>query len=189
MRRLLITLLLSVAAFALCMAQPATMDGDWKMLPERSSEIDLYSTVALRITHSGDLVTVVQNWGGARGFRDSVTLPSGGTTVTVPVRDRVWPTNVFMGVSMQPGKTKAVSARTEQNGRVLYINERYSLLVSQGMLPYTVENVFTLSADGSTLTWRIRAADASEGVRAHVHFCTDECPHGLCHAYDRQLGN
>ncbi len=155
MRRLLITLLLSVAAFALCMAQPATMDGDWKMLPEKSSEIDLYSTVALRITHSGDLVTVVQNWGGARGFRDSVTLPSGGATVTVPVRDRVWPTNVFMGVSMQPGKTKAVSARTEQNGRVLYINERYSVLVSQGMLPYTVENVFTLSADGGTLTWRI----------------------------------
>jgi len=176
MRTLLLHFMIGVLALSVSNAQPSSMNGDWKLLPEKSSEIDLYATVALHIVRTGDMVTLVQNWGGAKGFCDSVTLKIGGPAVTMPVRDRVWPTNVFMGVSMQPGSVKELSARTDREGRELRITERYPLSVSQGPLQFTAENVFTLSADNGTLTWKIERPTRPRGaaptytfVRADAH--------------------
>jgi hypothetical protein len=155
MRVLVLCFMFIGLAASIGLAQTAPMDGDWKMLPEKSSEIDLFGTVKLRIEHSANLVTVVRTWGGRRGFRDSVTLAVNGPAIRVPVESRIWATNVFMGASMQPGTEREISARSERDGKVLRISERYPLRVSQGPLQYVAENVFALSDDNSTLTWRI----------------------------------
>ncbi len=152
---MLLAILVFICATSICIAQSPQFEGEWKMLPERSSEIDLYSSVALRIGLTPDRVTLVQTWGGTRGFRDSVTLVLGAAPIKVPVTDRVWPTNVFMGVSMQPGSAREVSARIDKKTGTLHITERYPVRVSQGELTMQAENVFTLSEDAKTLTWRI----------------------------------
>jgi hypothetical protein len=169
--------LLSILTILACPALKggAGLEGDWKMLPEKSSEIGLYRTVDLHIEQTGGRVIVVQQWGGARGFRDSLSLPLDGSVVRIPVNDRIWPTNVFMGVAMQPGTQREVHASSSGPG-ALRITERYPLHVSQGVVQVPVENQFTLSADSTTLTWRVvrpsrpaAAAPTYTFVRANIH--------------------
>jgi hypothetical protein len=170
-----VNILLVLLTTTLCEAQTATFDGDWRMLPEKSSEIGLYSSVALHIVRSGSQVTVVQNWGGARGFRDSVSLPLDGSVVKVPVNNRVWPTNVFMGVALQPGTTRELTARLESEN-TLRITEKYPLNTSQGTIQATVVNVFAISSDNAALTWRVERPTRATSVtptytfaRANLH--------------------
>ena len=174
--------LFSFLAISFCSAQTGPglkagggLEGDWKMLPEKSSEIGLYTTVGLHIEQTNGRVVVVQQWGGVRGFRDSLSLPLDGSVVRIPVTDRVWPTNVFMGVAMQPGTQREVQATSGGPG-TLRITEKYPLRVSQGVVQVPVENQFTLSADNTTLTWRVvrpsrsaAAAPTYTFVRANIH--------------------
>ena len=140
--------------FLTAAAHAAGLEGEWKMVPEKSSAIELYNTVALSITLADNAVTIRQTWGGGRAFRDTVTLPIDGRVHTATVRDRVWPTNVFMGVRMKPGSTRALSARWETKGEVLVVTETYPLLVSQGERSLTTEHRFMLSEQGTVLTWK-----------------------------------
>lgn len=135
-------------------AMAAGIDGEWKLLPEKSSEIALYTTVALKITLTENNVTIQQTWGGGRAFRDTVTLPVDGKKHTLTVRDRVWPTNVFMGVRLKPGSTRELAARWEKKGEVLVVTETYPLLVSQGERTLTTEHRFTLTENGTQLQWQ-----------------------------------
>ncbi len=150
-------LLAAAAVAAMVLATPACaagLDGDWKMVPEKSSGIELYNTVALAITLTDNVVTIRQTWGGGRAFRDTVTLPIDGKVHTAAVRDRVWPTNVFMGVRMKPGSVRELSATWEKKGEVLVVTEKYPLLVSQGERSLTTEHRFVLSEHGAVLTWK-----------------------------------
>ena len=149
----------STVLMLLCAAMPgvalaAGIDGEWKLVPEKSSEISLYNTVALKVTLTDNTVTILQTWGGTRAFRDTVTLPVDGKKYTTTVRDRVWPTNVFMGVRVKSGATRELSATWEKKGEVLVVTETVPLLVSQGERSLTTEHRFTLSENGSMLTWK-----------------------------------
>lgn len=157
------TLFLHTTLLLLCLFSPALraqtapgLEGEWKMVPERSSEIGLFTTVSLNIASSKDSITVIQQWGGARAYRDTITLATNGSVHRVPVRDRVWPTNVFMGVQLRPGSTRELTARKGHDGAALVITERYPLLVSQGGMTLETEHRFELSENNSVLTWRLR---------------------------------
>jgi hypothetical protein len=99
-----------------------------------------------------------------------MTLTSDGKVHRVPVRDRVWPSNVFMGVSLQPGSMRELSAREERSGAVLVINEKYPLLVSQGTMTLETEHRFELSENNTVLTWRLRRPTRPEGATATYTF-------------------
>lgn len=156
MKRILCSVLVAAVAMMLLVSSvyAAGIDGEWKMLREKSSGIELYNTVALKIGLAGNAVTIQQTWGGGRAFRDTVTLPVDGKVHTAAVRDRVWPTNVFMGVRLKPGSTRELSARWEKKGETLVVTEKYPLLVSQGERSLTTEHWFTLSENGTILTWK-----------------------------------
>lgn len=161
--RSLTALCLLLAAISIP-AAGAGIDGSWKLMPERSSTIDLYGTVALQITAAGPTVTIIQTWGGGRSFRDSVTLPVNGTAVKTTVLDRVWPTNVFMGVRAATGGTRELSARWEKKDEVLVVTEKLPLLVSQGERSLTTVHRFALSGEGTVLTWTLTRPTRPSGA-------------------------
>ena len=95
------------------------MNGKWIIIPEKSSGIGLYRTLSIDIQHSGNLVNIIQTWGPKnRRFIDTLTLLTSGEANKLQVKDRVFPTNVFMGLSMIEGEDRTIQARWEENGNM-----------------------------------------------------------------------
>ncbi|HVU35633.1 MAG TPA: GxGYxYP domain-containing protein [Opitutaceae bacterium] len=139
------------------------LNGRWTILPEKSSAIELYDTLALDISRHGDDVTIQQTWGGDRGLHVTYALKTGGVDNLVPVTDRVWPTNVFMGVSMDTHVPEHINARWSADGRQLTLDCRYTVLASQGARELRSQETYTLSPYGDELTLTI-ARPVREGA-------------------------
>lgn len=143
---------------------PPDFNGKWTLLPEKSSPIELYETVALEISQHGDDVTILQTWGrGDLALPVKLALKTGGADNTVPVTNRVWPTNVFMGVSMDTKTPEHVTARWSADGRQLDLARHYTVLASQGSTVLESHDTYALSPYGDELTLTV-ARPVREGA-------------------------
>ena len=111
-------------------AETKGLDGKWEMVKEKSTDIDLYGTLAVEIRTQGSNLTLIRTWGSGRSYRDSVTLPAGGTAVSLPVTNRVFPSNVFMGFMMPVGTVREIKAFRDGD-REIRLEERFRLRGSQ----------------------------------------------------------
>jgi hypothetical protein len=149
----------------------AAFDGEWSLLPHKSSQVDLFQTLSLRIARDGAKVTIEQLWGrGQYAVRKAMTLTTGGTVNEVPVTDRVWPTQPFMGVSMQVGSNERVTARWSADGRTLVVERRYTVLVSQGPQELSDTETYALGAGDDLLTLDVVRPTRGEGSPLHYAF-------------------
>ncbi len=146
---LLLFLMIPVLAFA---QKPKGIEGIWKLIPDQSTEIPLFNTLKVTIKKESGRVLLTQKWGAGRSHIENLDLKTNGSVNEVPVTNRVWPTNVFMGLSMATGSKEQVRARWENSGKTLKLNERYKLLSSQGEKEIKSESIYALSEDGNTLT-------------------------------------
>jgi len=147
---------------ALCFSQgDPQFDGQWTLIPEKSSEIGLYNTLSLEIRQKGTTVILTQKWGTSRSFEERLTLKTGGKSNRVPVTNRVFPTNVFMGLSQPVGDSREIIARWEENGSVLRLEERSPIRASQGRAPLLTIHTFELSADKERLVYTVKRSTAS----------------------------
>ncbi len=147
---------LVVLITALGFSAPAipSFDGSWEAMRDKSTEIDLYGTLALRISTTPTQFTLVRQFGTSRRFVDSLVLPVDGSPVRVPVTDRVFPTNVFMGLSMPVGSRRTV--RLTASGGAMEVTEEHMVRGSQGEIPVTAVHRLSLSENGELLTYEIR---------------------------------
>ena len=150
-------LLLGVLLFpAIVIAQnQAGLSGHWEVVPDKSTEIPLYGTLSITIEQSGKNVSIVQQWGESRRHIEKMDLKTGGSVNKIPVGDRVWPTNVFMGLSKIPGSYEQMKAYWKDPGNVLEVHEQYDLKSSQGNTRITAQNTYAVSDGGQTLTLTI----------------------------------
>lgn len=155
---LFLFLLLPAFAFA---QKPQGIEGVWKLIPDQSTEIPLYSTLTVTIKKEDGRVLLTQKWGSDRSHIENLDLKTNGSVNEVPVKNRVWPTNVFMGLSMATGSNEQVRARWENDGKTLKLNERYKLQSSQGEKEIRSESEYTLSNDGENLTITITRSTLS----------------------------
>jgi len=128
-------LLLTIAPSGTALRAESPFNGAWELIPAKSTEIDLYGTLSLRLEVREADLTLVQRWGGRRSFTDSLVLPTDGTAATVAVVNRVFPSNVFMGLSMKVGEERTLRARWDEERTLLTIEEEFSLRGSQGLIP------------------------------------------------------
>lgn len=135
----------------------------WMLIPQMSHEIGLYGTLSIDIRHQSSSITIVQKWGTSRFFIDSLALKLGGVVNTVTIRDRVWPTNVFMGLSMPVSGTRQIKAVWEKEGKVLKLEESYSIRGSQGVRPISCIHTYELSEDKEILTYTIIRSSRTTG--------------------------
>lgn len=156
----IITLMLLHSPLALAQKK-ADLSGVWELLPDKSTEIDLYSALAVKISQAGNTVIVVRKYGTSRSFTDSLVLEPGGKSLTVPIEDRVFPTNVFMGLSMTVGSGRQVRAWWE--GESLKLKEEFSLRGSQGATPVTVMNTFSLKNEKDILVYTVDRSTRTSG--------------------------
>jgi len=146
-------------------------DGKWTFLPLKSSQVDLFGTVALEIRRDGGKVTLHHTWGvGQYAVERSMTLTTDGAVNEVPVTDRVWPAQPFMGVSMKVGSRQRVTARWSDDGRTLVVERRYTVLVSQGEREERATETYALGAGEDQLTLDVTRPTRPDGPPLHYAF-------------------
>ncbi len=166
---LLLPLLFLMAGQAQCRDKPG-ISGKWKLIPASSSKtlIYHYRTVSLRIRNEGPKVKIVLKWGTHLAKIDSMLLSTDGRGNEVAVKSRVWPTNIYMDVSMIPGSKKKVTARWVEKNRVLEVNSTYPVIVSQGRTEIHTTSTYALSQDGKNLTMTIRRSSRPDAPLKYV---------------------
>jgi hypothetical protein len=144
------------------LAADSTLVGSWKLIPEKSTDIDLYSTLSIDIRNDGPRLIVIRTWGAGRSFRDSLSLTVGGEVNRVPVARRVFPSNVFMGLSMVTGSTREIKAyRTGE--KEIRLEETFPLRGSQGQTKVTATHLFTLVPERNRLAYEIKRSTRTSG--------------------------
>jgi len=142
----------------------AGINGRWTLLPEKSSEIGLYPTLSIEIRDASPRsATIIQTWGTSRFFKDSMTVRIGGAVNKIPVDNRVWPTNVFMGASMAVGTDREIKAEWVGKGKILRLEERYTLRTSQGPTRVSATHTYEVSDSGELLTYTVVRSTRTSG--------------------------
>ncbi len=129
--------------------------GKWTLLPDKSSSIGLYKSLNVEIQQKGDKLTIIQQWGRGRSYTDTLMIQVNGKGKTIPVTNRVFPTNVFMGLSMPVGTSKKVKAEWEGENNVLRVIEKYQIHGSQGFAPIIDTHMYQLSKTKELLEYSI----------------------------------
>ena len=106
----LVFLLATAALVGPTLQAKSPLDGSWELIPAKSTEIDLYGTLSLRLAIDNESVMLVPRWGDRRSFTDSLVLPTSGAPTKVRIQNRVFPSNVFMGLSMPVGQERTLRA-------------------------------------------------------------------------------
>jgi hypothetical protein len=132
------------------------ISGIWTLIPDKSEDIDLYNTLTLEIQKNGDSLLLIQTWGGRRSHRDSLNLRTGGVVNQIPVASRIFPSNVFMGVSARVGSVRRIQAVWSEDKNSLFLQEVCPVRGSQGPRDLHIVHSYTLSEDGAVLTYRIQ---------------------------------
>ncbi len=148
--------------FAITQSNPE-FTGKWILIPEKSSEIGLYGTLSIDIQQTDTSVTIIQKWGTSRSFSDTLNLKTNGQFQKVPIKDRVFPTNVFMGLSMPVGKSRQIKAMWENYGSILKIEQKYNIRSSQGNTPIHSIHTYELSPDKEILIYKIKRSTRKSG--------------------------
>ncbi|MEO9143984.1 MAG: GxGYxYP domain-containing protein [Ginsengibacter sp.] len=131
------------------------LQGKWTLIPDESAPLSYYNTINLDIQQSNASLTIVQKWESKFPKIDSVQMSTNGEVNKIPINNRVWPYQVFMGVSMIPGSEKEVTAKWVAKDSILQVEESYPVLISQGKANIHGVRTYTLSNDGQKLTLNI----------------------------------
>ncbi len=146
MKRLLLLILLSPCSWAFSQDIPFT--GTWELLKGKSTTIDLFATLEIDLLQTGKEICLTRRWGrGAQSYTDSLPVRMNGSGESVIIESRLFPTNVFMGISAQTGERKKLSSKYDKADYTLTLSEKIPVLVSQGKSE--VENIHLLKYDPS----------------------------------------
>lgn len=132
------------------------LSGEWQLIPDESTEVTFYQTISMKVDVSPTTVTLVRKWVATFSKVDSFTVTTDGQINKVPVTNRVWPADVFMGVSMIPGSEKSVTAQWVEKNKTLKVDESYPVLVSQGQTEIHTTTLYTLSDNGQLLSVNVQ---------------------------------
>jgi hypothetical protein len=136
MKRSALTLIsvLLLPLFAASQGNPG-FNGKWSLIPQESHDIGLFANLSIDFQQGPSSVTLIHKWGSGRSYTDSLSLQTGGAVTTMKIRDRVWPANVFMGLSRPVGGKREFKAMWGGGGKTLTVTESYSIQGSQGLSP------------------------------------------------------
>ena len=108
---------------------PADFNGKWKLIADTSIStlIDLYEKLSIGITVNNSNLTMIQKWGEEGiAFKDTLHLKTDGSSIDIPIHNRVFPTHPFMGLKMPVGEKRTMKAYWD--GGILKIDETFNVL-------------------------------------------------------------
>ncbi len=159
------TLFIVLMATGMLRAQEAqTLQGKWTIIPHKSANIDLWGALSLEIDAGPERVNLIQHWGHPnRRFSDTLNLVVGEVT-KVPITDRVFTTNVFMGLSMPVGENRKIEAEWIKEGSVLQLTEHAPVLGSQGKTEITNVHTYSVTKEPGIISYRIERSTRPEPI-------------------------
>ncbi|HDL19358.1 MAG TPA: hypothetical protein ENH29_09910 [Bacteroidetes bacterium] len=159
----LVSLVLTVWVSFSFAQERSSLFGKWELIPDKSSEISLYRTLSVDLQKVGQKLTLIEKWGSKRSFSDTLHFKTDGKVYQNSIKNRVWPTNVFMGISQAVGEKRKVTANWMKNGEVLTIHIAYPVLASQGKVNLTEKHIFQWNKTDDLLTCSIERSTRKSG--------------------------
>jgi len=144
-----------ILLLALFSCSPAPdMSGVWIVDKERSSDIEPWRNIHLRITAEPDQVSIGRLLNPRRYTRhDSVTFPTDQTQIELPMEASAkWLESPHLGVFLDGNTGQQIRANWEEQGRELNVQHLMTVLTSQGASTVEILRHYVLSPDGSELT-------------------------------------
>jgi hypothetical protein len=138
------------------------LTGSWSLISHESTEIDLYNNLQVDLDIDDDILTVVQLWGRGRSYADTISLSLEGDETRDLIHHRVFPTNVFMGLSMPVGQDRTLKARWLEPGRAIQVDETFQVRGSQGLTPLEVTHTYRLAENDETLFYELSRSTRPE---------------------------
>lgn len=135
----------------------ASWEGRWVLIPEQSSALDVFDTVSLEFRDvSADRVVVTERWGSQRSVTEVLDLRLGGAVNQVPIGEKAFSGNVFMGVRRDVEAKRAITARWTGAFTELELKEALPIRSQQGRRVLDGRATMALNADGTVLTWTVQ---------------------------------
>ncbi|MDD4644747.1 MAG: GxGYxYP family putative glycoside hydrolase [Bacteroidales bacterium] len=154
MKKLFLYILM--CSFTGVFAQDLPFTGTWELVKASSTEIDLYSTMEVNLNQKGKEINLQRTWvAGRETFKDSMCVKINGSGEKVTINSRLFPTNVFMGISAMVGEQTKLSSKYDKKANVLEITEKIPILVSQGKKEMVHTHTLTYNPDNDILTYVI----------------------------------
>jgi hypothetical protein len=154
-------LLLVLFSSTILFSQEINFNGKWTMMREKSTDIDSYQALSIEFSIKKDEITIYQEWGHKK-FEEKMSLKTNGKIHNIEIKNRIFPSNIFMGLKMPIGEKKEVTAVWENNN-VLKIKEKYDIICSQGTKTLIVTHIYELSEDKNAMTYKIQRSTRDEG--------------------------
>ncbi len=151
-------------------SEPATILGKWSLIPHKSTEIDLYGTLELTIEGTGNHLKLIQKFGGRRSYSDTVSFKTNGSAHKFKIKDRVFPTNVFMGVKAIVNSERVIKAKWHTPEKELRVEESIYALGSQGKTKITSVHTYKIADNGETLSYTIQRNTRPGAGEIHYMF-------------------
>ncbi|MFH0761011.1 MAG: hypothetical protein V2A67_05875 [Bacteroidota bacterium] len=145
-----------IFSFAPVLAQDLPFTGTWELVKSQSSTIDLFSTLEIDLNQNGKDIRLIRRWGrGSSSFTDSLCVKLNGSGENAVIGSRLFPTNVFMGVSADTTERVKLSSKYDKSGNILTVTEKLPVLVSQGKAEIDSKHLLTYNPDWDILTYEI----------------------------------
>jgi len=158
-------------------------EGIWEIVPEKSTDIPLFNSLILDVKIQGETLVLTKQWGTNRGYKDELTVKTGGSLIEIHAPSRNFPTNVFMGIAVKTDIPRTIRAWWEEERTVLKIEEKAAVTSSQGMQKITSEHIYSYDADTDTLTYTIQRTTRKSGPPVQFTFKRK----GSCKAFYMEL--
>ncbi|MBI5472896.1 MAG: hypothetical protein HY961_11175, partial [Ignavibacteriae bacterium] len=162
MKSLFRLIVVSLVALTGVSAQEMAFQGKWKLIKEKSSDLDYFQYLTIQFTVKQNEITVVKEFGPRRKCVETMVLKTDGTRNTVTVTDATFMSNLYMGLKLPPHTKREVTATWRKENSLL-IHESYDVASAQGRKEIEVDNVFELSPDKNLLTYRIQRSSRKTG--------------------------
>lgn len=149
---ILLVTLLGGPQTALSQAPATTFSGEWAINEERSTAIDPWRDLTLRITATEEWVDLTRAWRGTReggAFDDSLRLQIGEAVQSPPMIQ--WPDNRHAGVYIAGDRTKTVFSEWKDDGHTLTTEATLEVSVQQGLRTVRIYTEYRLSPGGDRL--------------------------------------
>jgi len=135
--------------------------GTWTLIHGKGSEIELYNNLKLDIYEQGKMLFLAYKWGNSRFLEDTFALDLTKHTTQKNITNRVYPTNVFMGLRMPVGTQMELVYRPDKGAENLSFFTRYQVSGSQGSSSVQENHTLHLLEKGEILEYRISRSSRS----------------------------
>jgi hypothetical protein len=157
LKRSALLILLAMIPASVKSSGHADFSGSWELVPQKSTVIPFYQTLAIDFQLNGDQVTIIQKWGTrARDcFQDTVRLVADGRNTACALQHQVAPSSVFLSLSNPANGRRQMAASWNQNGTVLTVKESLPVRISQGTGEINTVHTYALSVAQQLLTYTV----------------------------------